>query len=40
MVEKGELRLPRAITLPLDEVARAHERLAAGGVGGRLVLVP
>jgi hypothetical protein len=26
-------------TYPLAEVAAAHERLAAGGVGGRLVLL-
>jgi NADPH:quinone reductase-like Zn-dependent oxidoreductase len=29
-----------ADTYPLAEAAQAHERLAAGGVRGRLVLVP
>jgi NADPH:quinone reductase-like Zn-dependent oxidoreductase len=36
----GELLLPEAFALPLTAVAQAHERLSAGGVGGRLVLVP
>jgi len=40
LVEKGELILPRAFEYPLEEVAAAHRRLAEGGVGGRLVLVP
>ncbi|MFI7599440.1 NADP-dependent oxidoreductase [Actinoplanes sp. NPDC049681] len=36
----GDLTLRVAGTLPLARVAEAHERLAAGGVRGRLVLVP
>jgi NADPH:quinone reductase len=36
----GELVLPEALALPLTDVAQAHARLSAGGVGGRLVLVP
>ncbi|MCP2329692.1 NADPH:quinone reductase-like Zn-dependent oxidoreductase [Hamadaea flava] len=34
------LRLRVAATLPLDRVAEAHERLAEGGLRGRLVLLP
>ncbi len=34
------LRTRVAGTLPLEEVAEAHRRLAGGGVRGRLVLVP
>ena len=40
LVDAGRLTLRVAETLPLGEVARAHERLAAGGLRGRLVLVP
>ena len=40
LVDAGPLSLPVADFLPLAEVGRAHERLAAGGVRGRLVLVP
>jgi NADPH2:quinone reductase len=36
----GKLSLRVAGTYPLAEAARAHERLAAAGVRGRLVLVP
>lgn len=36
----GELVLPAVLAVPLADVAVAHRRLAAGGVGGRLVLVP
>ncbi|MGD9958102.1 NADP-dependent oxidoreductase [Nocardioides sp.] len=36
----GDLVLPVALAMPLADVAGAHRRLAAGGVGGRLVLVP
>ncbi|MFF9641450.1 NADP-dependent oxidoreductase [Kitasatospora aureofaciens] len=36
----GRLTLRVAGTLPLREAARAHERLARGGLRGRLVLVP
>ncbi|RZS32234.1 NADPH:quinone reductase-like Zn-dependent oxidoreductase [Herbihabitans rhizosphaerae] len=39
-VEAGRLSLRLAETYPLDEVARAHERFAKGGLRGRLVLVP
>ena len=40
LVDAGRLSLRVAQTLPLDQVARAHELLAAGGVRGRIVLVP
>ncbi|MEU8610013.1 zinc-binding dehydrogenase [Actinoplanes sp. NPDC048791] len=40
MVDAGLLTLRVADTIPLAGVARAHERLAAGGLRGRLVLVP
>ena len=36
----GKLTLRVADTYPLPEAAQAHERLEAGGVRGRLVLVP
>jgi NADPH:quinone reductase-like Zn-dependent oxidoreductase len=36
----GKLTLRVAGTYPLEEAAKAHERLQAGGVRGRLVLVP
>ena len=36
----GEGALPDVVTLPLDEAAQAHARLEAGGVRGKLVLVP
>ncbi|GAA1970468.1 NADP-dependent oxidoreductase [Kitasatospora viridis] len=36
----GELTLRVADVLPLDQAATAHQRLAAGGLRGRLVLVP
>ncbi|WP_346655831.1 zinc-binding dehydrogenase [Streptomyces sp. RFCAC02] len=36
----GRLTLRVAGTLPLTDAARAHERPAAGGLRGRLVLVP
>lgn len=39
-VEAGWLRLRVAATLPLDEAADAHRRLAKGGLRGRIVLVP
>lgn len=39
-VDAGELTLRIAETLPLTSVADAHRRLAAGGLRGRLVLVP
>ncbi len=40
MVDAGRLTLRVADTLPLADVAIAHERLASGGLRGRLVLVP
>ncbi|MDI1460738.1 NADP-dependent oxidoreductase [Catellatospora sp. KI3] len=40
LVDAGRLTLRVADELPLEEVARAHQRLAAGGLRGRLVLVP
>ncbi len=40
LAENGTLPLRVAGTLPLAEAAAAHERLAAGGLRGRLVLVP
>lgn len=40
LVDAGLLTLRVARELPLDGVAAAHERLAAGGLRGRLVLVP
>jgi NADPH:quinone reductase-like Zn-dependent oxidoreductase len=40
LVDAGRLTLRVADTLPLSDVARAHERMAAGGIRGRLVLVP
>jgi NADPH:quinone reductase len=40
LAENGTLPLRVAGTLPLTEAAAAHERLAAGGLRGRLVLVP
>jgi NADPH:quinone reductase len=36
----GKLTLRVAGTLPLTDAVRAHERLEAGGLRGRLVLVP
>jgi NADPH:quinone reductase-like Zn-dependent oxidoreductase len=40
LVDKGELTLRVADTYPLDRVADAQTRFAAGGLRGRLVLVP
>ncbi|MFX0573232.1 NADP-dependent oxidoreductase [Nocardia nepalensis] len=40
LVDKGRLTLRVAETYPLDAVAAAHQRLAAGGLRGRLVLIP
>ncbi|MFJ9704367.1 NADP-dependent oxidoreductase [Streptomyces sp. NPDC101234] len=40
LVDEGALTLRVAGTYPLDEAAKAHARLAEGGVRGRLVLVP
>jgi NADPH2:quinone reductase len=40
LAEDGTLPLRVADVLPLTEAAAAHERLAAGGLRGRLVLTP
>ncbi|MET9253123.1 zinc-binding dehydrogenase [Streptomyces sp. NPDC003717] len=40
LVDEGVLTLRVAETYALDDAAKAHARLAAGGVRGRLVLVP
>ncbi|MEU0536156.1 NADP-dependent oxidoreductase [Amycolatopsis tolypomycina] len=40
LAENGTLPLRVAGVLPLTEAAAAHERLAAGGLRGRLVLTP
>lgn len=40
LVDEGALTLRVAETYALDEAAKAHARLAEGGVRGRLVLVP
>ncbi|MGW4566121.1 NADP-dependent oxidoreductase [Streptomyces sp. NPDC004561] len=40
LVDEGVLTLRVAETYPLEESAKAHARLAEGGVRGRLVLVP
>ncbi|MEU1518700.1 NADP-dependent oxidoreductase [Streptomyces sp. NPDC005811] len=40
LVDQGALTLRVAETYPLEEAAKAHARLAEGGVRGRLVLVP
>lgn len=37
-LERGELRVALADTLPLAQAREAHERLEAGGVGGKLAL--
>ncbi|MFG1840634.1 NADP-dependent oxidoreductase [Micromonospora sp. NPDC049175] len=40
LVDSGQLSLRLAGRLPLTDVAAAHQRLAAGGLRGRLVLEP
>jgi NADPH:quinone reductase len=40
LVDAGKLTLRVAATHPIEEVAAAHERLAAGGVRGRIVVQP
>jgi NADPH2:quinone reductase len=40
LVEQGALALPVAGTYPLTEAATVHERLAKGGLRGRLVFIP
>jgi putative PIG3 family NAD(P)H quinone oxidoreductase len=39
LVERGRLRVPVADTFPLDRVADAYERFAAGGKLGKIVLL-
>jgi NADPH:quinone reductase-like Zn-dependent oxidoreductase len=39
-VADGRLRTRIAATLPLTEAAEAHRRFEAGGLRGKLVLVP
>ena len=38
LFERGALRVPVAATFPLDAVAEAYERFAAGGKLGKIVL--
>ena len=40
LVAAGRLTLRVAETLPLEQVATVHERVAKGGLRGRVVLVP
>ena len=40
LVHAGRLTPRVAATLPLEEVAAAHQRVAAGGLRGRIVLRP
>jgi NADPH:quinone reductase-like Zn-dependent oxidoreductase len=40
LADAGRLTPRVAATLPLEQVATAHERLAAGGIRGRIVLQP
>ncbi|GAA3396612.1 NADP-dependent oxidoreductase [Cryptosporangium minutisporangium] len=40
LVDAGRLTLPPAETVPLEKIAAAHERVAGGGLRGRVVLVP
>jgi len=37
-IEQGNVKVPIAAKAPLDQAARAHERLAAGHVLGEIVL--
>lgn len=39
LLERGEIRVPIAETVPLDRVAEAYDRFAAGGKLGKIVLV-
>jgi putative PIG3 family NAD(P)H quinone oxidoreductase len=39
LVERGDVRVPIADTFPLDRVADAYERFAAGGKLGKIVLL-
>ena len=38
LFERGALRVPVAESFPLDAVAEAYERFAAGGKLGKIVL--
>ena len=38
LFERGALRVPVAETFPLDDVAEAYDRFAAGGKLGKIVL--
>jgi zinc-binding alcohol dehydrogenase family protein len=38
LVDAGQLTPRVAVTLPLEQVAAAHQRVAAGGLRGRIVL--
>jgi putative PIG3 family NAD(P)H quinone oxidoreductase len=40
LFERGTLRVPVAERFPLDDVAAAYERFAAGGKLGKIILVP
>ncbi|RKS79187.1 NADPH:quinone reductase-like Zn-dependent oxidoreductase [Actinomadura pelletieri DSM 43383] len=40
LVDEGRLTLRVAETLPLTEAAKAHTRMEAGGLRGRLILIP
>jgi NADPH:quinone reductase len=40
LVEQGALQVPVAQTYPLDDVAAAYDRFAAGGKLGKIVLLP
>ena len=40
LFERGAVRVPVAATYPLDAVAEAYERFAAGGKLGKIVLLP
>jgi NADPH:quinone reductase-like Zn-dependent oxidoreductase len=40
LAASGKLTLRVAGTYPLEDAARAHERLQSGGIRGRLVLIP
>lgn len=40
LAASGQLTIRIAGQYPLERAAEAHKRLAAGGVGGKLVLIP
>ncbi len=40
LVDEGKVKVRVAGTLPLDQAAEAHARVAEGGLRGRLVLLP